>query len=76
MGLLSRLRKREPISIYDKIGGHEAIEVVVEDFYVRVLADDQLSAFFSGTNMSRLKGKQVEFRGRAWRARSPIPVRR
>lgn len=61
MGLLSRLRKREPISIYDKIGGHEAIEVVVEDFYVRVLADDQLSAFFSGTNMSRLKGKQVEF---------------
>lgn len=55
------MRKREPISIYDKIGGHEAIEVVVEDFYVRVLADDQLSAFFSGTNMSRLKGKQVEF---------------
>lgn len=50
------MRKREPISIYDKIGGHEAIEVVVEDFYVRVLADDQLSAFFSGTNMSRLKG--------------------
>lgn len=48
MGLLSRLRKREPISIYDKIGGHEAIEVVVEDFYVRVLADDQLSAFFIG----------------------------
>ena len=29
--------------------GHEAIEVVVEDFYVRVLADDQLSGFFTGT---------------------------
>ncbi|MCV7195486.1 group I truncated hemoglobin [Mycobacterium angelicum] len=61
MGLLSRLRKRAPVSIYDKIGGHEAIEVVVEDFYVRVLADDQLSGFFAGTNMSRLKGKQAEF---------------
>lgn len=76
MGLLSRLRKREPISIYDKIGGHEAIEVVVEDFYVRVLADDQLSAFFSGTNMSRLKGKQVEFSRPRLAGPSPIPVRR
>ncbi|OBA77738.1 hemin receptor [Mycobacterium sp. 1164966.3] len=61
MGILSRFRKRRPVSIYDKIGGHEAIEVVVEDFYARVLADDQLSGFFSGTNMSRLKGKQAEF---------------
>ena len=48
-------------SIYDRIGGHEALETVVEDFYVRVLADDDLSGFFSGTNMSRLKGRQVEF---------------
>jgi hemoglobin len=61
MGLLSRFRKSEPVSIYDKIGGHEAIEIVVADFYVRVLADDQLASFFTGTNMSRLKGKQVEF---------------
>ncbi|WP_421845233.1 group I truncated hemoglobin [Mycobacterium sp.] len=61
MRLLSRFRKRETISIYHKIGGLEAIEVVVEDFYSRVLADDQLSTFFTGTNMSRLKGKQAEF---------------
>jgi hemoglobin len=61
MRILARFRKPEPISIYDKIGGHEAIEVVVEDFYVRVLADDQLSGFFAGTNMNRLKGKQTEF---------------
>ena len=61
MKLLARFRKPEPVSIYDRIGGHEAIEAVVEDFYVRVLADDQLRGFFAGTNMSRLKGKQVEF---------------
>ncbi|SPM37045.1 Truncated hemoglobin YjbI [Mycobacterium rhizamassiliense] len=60
MKLLASFRKPEP-SIYDRIGGHEAIEVVVEDFYVRVLADDQLSGFFNGTNMNRLKGKQAEF---------------
>src|ERR1700745_2055107 len=61
MKLLARFRQPEPTTIYDRIGGHEAIEVVVEDFYVRVLADDQLSGFFAGTNMNRLKGKQVEF---------------
>jgi hemoglobin len=61
MKLLARFRNLEPTTIYDRIGGHEALEVVVEDFYVRVLADDQLSGFFAGTNMNRLKGKQVEF---------------
>ncbi|WP_118914967.1 group I truncated hemoglobin [Mycobacterium shigaense] len=60
MKLLANFRKPEP-SIYERIGGHEALEVVVEDFYVRVLADDQLSRFFTGTNMNRLKGRQVEF---------------
>lgn len=61
MKMLARFRTPEPTTIYDRIGGHEAIEVVVEDFYVRVLADDQLSGFFTGTNMNRLKGKQAEF---------------
>jgi hemoglobin len=51
----------EPTTIYDGIGGHEALEIVVNDFYTRVLADDELAGFFSGTNMNRLKGKQVEF---------------
>lgn len=49
------------MSIYADIGGAEALESVVEDFYVRVLADDELAGFFTGTNMARLKGKQVEF---------------
>jgi hemoglobin len=48
-------------SIYEQIGGAEALEAVVEDFYGRVLANDQLAGFFSGTNIARLKGKQVEF---------------
>jgi hemoglobin len=61
MRFSAHFRKLEPVGIYAKIGGHEAIEVVVEDFYVRVLADDQLASFFTGANMSRLKGKQVEF---------------
>lgn len=48
-------------TIYEQVGGQEAIAAVVDDFYVRVLADPDLVGFFSGTNMSRLKGMQVEF---------------
>jgi hemoglobin len=61
MGILTLLRKHKTDSIYDRIGGHRALEVVVEDFYCRVLDDDHLSGFFAGTNMNRLKGKQIEF---------------
>lgn len=49
------------MTIYEQIGGQEALIVVVDDFYVRVLADEELAGFFAGSNMSRLKGKQVEF---------------
>jgi len=61
MRMPSLLRKQKIETIYKRIGGHEALEVVVEDFYSRVLDDDHLSGFFAGTNMKRLKGKQVEF---------------
>jgi hemoglobin len=67
MGMLSVLRRRkatvpaEPSAIYDAIGGYQALELVVDDFYARVLVDDRLSGFFAGSNMNRLKGKQVEF---------------
>lgn len=47
--------------IYDRIGGREALEAVVEDFYTRVLADEALRPFFTGINMTRMKGRQVEF---------------
>jgi len=48
-------------SIYEIIGGEAALEPVVGDFYDRVLADPELCGFFAGTNMTRLKGRQVEF---------------
>jgi hemoglobin len=48
-------------TIFETIGGAPALVAVVDDFYVRVLADPQLSSFFAGVNMSKLKGRQVEF---------------
>jgi len=47
-------------SIYDAIGGEPALVAVVDDFYLRVTGDPELTRFFAGTNMAKLKGRQVE----------------
>jgi hemoglobin len=52
-------------TIYETIGGEAALVSVVDDLYVRILADDRLSGFFAGTSLPRLKGRQVEFFGAA-----------
>ncbi len=59
--MLSRLRNDQSATIYDTIGGYSALEVVVEDFYARVLDDEQLARFFTAANMSHLKDRQVAF---------------
>ena len=46
-------------TLYDKLGGPEALEAAVDLFYEKVLADDRLKGFFEGTNMMRLVIKQV-----------------
>jgi len=61
MGILTRLRRPGTASLYEKIGGHDALEVVVEDFYCRVLDDDHLAGFYAGSDMKCVKARQVEF---------------
>ena len=61
MGILTRFRRPGTASLYEKIGGHDALEVVVEDFYCRVLDDDHLAGFYAGSNMKCVKARQVEF---------------
>lgn len=48
-------------SVYDEIGGREAVDAVVSDFYDRVLDDDQLVGFFEGMDMAELHAHQVQF---------------
>lgn len=48
-------------SVYDEIGGREAVDEVVSDFYDRVLADEQLVGFFEGMDMAELHAHQVQF---------------
>jgi hemoglobin len=61
MGRLTRFRRSGTASLYEKVGGHDALEVVVEDFYCRVLDDDHLAGFYAGSNMKCVKARQVEF---------------
>ncbi|DBB01445.1 TPA: hypothetical protein ACH3X1_000103 [Trebouxia sp. C0004] len=47
--------------MFQKLGGTAAIQGVVDEFYTRVFADDDVKGFFEGINKQKLKAHQVEF---------------
>jgi hemoglobin len=49
------------MTLLEEIGGRDAVECVVSDFYDRVLADSRLARFFRGVSMSRLHMHQIDF---------------
>ena len=51
----------EKPSLYERLGGDEAIEEVLYDFYRRVFADPELSPFFEDIDPERLRTMQHEF---------------
>ncbi|MFC4406297.1 truncated hemoglobin [Haloarchaeobius iranensis] len=48
-------------TLYERLGGREAIRAVVDDFYDRLIADDELGPFFETANMERLRRTQTDF---------------
>lgn len=48
-------------SLFDRIGGSAAIDAAVDQFYERVLADEQLIPFFEGISMPRQVKQQKAF---------------
>ncbi len=52
---------KQATSVFEKIGGEDAILVTVETFYQRVLGDPLLQPFFDGIDIARLKRQQVDF---------------
>ena len=42
-------------SLYDRLGGKDAITAVVDDFVARVAADTRINGFFANTDIPRLK---------------------
>ena len=47
-------------SLYDRIGGKDAITGMVEDFVANIAADKRISAFFDGADMTGFKQKLID----------------
>ena len=48
-------------SLYESLGGKDAVEIAVDKFYEKVLADDRISHFFDGVDMEKQRGHQKAF---------------
>ena len=48
-------------TLYERLGGAEGVETVVDDFYDRVLDDESLVEYFEDTEMADLREHQREF---------------
>ncbi len=51
----------ETATLYDKLGGKDAIGSVVDAFYKKVLADDRINDFFKHTDMEKQRRHQTAF---------------
>ena len=49
------------LSLYERVGGDAIVTPAVALFYRRVLDDPELSSYFAGTDMSRLRSHQQAF---------------
>lgn len=58
-GCTSPMTKSEP-SLYQRLGGKEAIVAVVDDFVANVAADKRINGYFATTNIPRLKQMLVD----------------
>jgi hemoglobin len=48
-------------TLYERLGEREGIRAVVDDFYDRMLDDEELGPFFDGADMERLRRTQTDF---------------
>lgn len=47
--------------LYDRLGGHDGIRAVVDDFYDRLVADDELGPLFEDADLETLRKTQTDF---------------
>lgn len=48
-------------TLFERIGGHQAIADLIQDFYDQVVTDPELKPFFKHTPMDKLRRMQREF---------------
>lgn len=52
---------KSTLSLFERVGGAEGVEQLVERFYTRVLGDPQLRPYFDNVAMDKLRRMQFEF---------------
>ncbi|MDS0476084.1 group 1 truncated hemoglobin [Natrinema sp. 1APR25-10V2] len=48
-------------SLYERLGGEDAIAAVVDEFYDRVMADEQVAGYFDDVDMEKQRAHQTQF---------------
>ncbi len=48
-------------TLYDRLGGEDAIAAVVDRFYERVIADEQVAHYFDDVDMQKQRAHQAQF---------------
>lgn len=48
-------------SLFERIGGRDAVNAAVDVFYKKVLADNRINRFFEGIDMEAQRRKQIMF---------------
>jgi hemoglobin len=48
-------------NLYERLGEREGIRAVVDDFYDRLVEDEDLGPFFEGSDMEMLRRTQTDF---------------
>ena len=56
-----KIRGKYMSSLYEKLGGQEAVDLVVDKFYEKVLADERVKHFFASTDMQAQRNHQKNF---------------
>ena len=52
---------KSEMTLYDRIGGAEAISAMIDSFYEKVIADPDLKPYFNHVAMDKLRRMQTEF---------------
>jgi hemoglobin len=60
LGACQNMMPMQEKSLYDRLGGKDAITAVVDDFVANVAADNRINGFFAKADIPRLKRNLVD----------------
>jgi hemoglobin len=58
---ITRMNQEEPTSIYERIGGAEGIDGLVDEFYESIMSDEVLKPYFKHASTGKIINMQKQF---------------